>query len=79
MTSFHASLLVWGSFIVLGVTLELLAWRDAVPWNTLTWTIGQLFARSAWSMLIFVGLLAAFAAHILFRKKSKLDDPEGRN
>ena len=77
MSTFHVSLLVWfGLFATIGVCLELLAWADAVPWNTLTWTIRQTFAHyGQGAYLGFFGLLAVFMAHIVY-KRAKKDEPE---
>jgi hypothetical protein len=74
----NASFLVWGLAALLILVLELLAWRDVVPWNTLTWTIRQTFAHfGQLAYLLFIGLIAIFTAHILYRR-SKRDEPEGR-
>ena len=79
MTDFHRSLLVWGLVALLVLVVELLAWSDRVPWNSLTWTIRQTFAHYGQAAYLpFFGLLAVFAAHIVYRK-SKKDQPEGKN
>ena len=82
MTPFHWSLLVWGIWTALVVgtflALELPAVADDTPWNTLTWTLRQMFARSQLFGLVFVGLLAAFVAH-LFWKRAKKNEVEGRH
>lgn len=77
MTPWAWSALVWfGLFATLGVVLELLAWQDWVPWNTLTWTIRQSFAHFGQAAyLLFFGLLAVFMAHIVYRR-AKRDEPE---
>lgn len=78
MSPFHASLIAWGIVALIVLTVELLGWRDVVPWNTLTWTIRQTFAHyGQWAYLLFFGLLSVFAAHIVYRK-SKKNEPEGR-
>ena len=78
MTEWHSSLLAWGLVALVVLTAELLALSDRVPWNTLTWTIRQTFAH--WGQaayLPFFGLLAVFAAHIVY-KRAKKDQPEGK-
>jgi len=70
------SFIVWGLVALLVLIVELLAWRTNVPWNTLTWTIRQTFAHfGQLAYLLFVGLIAVFVAHIVYRK-SKKDEPE---
>ena len=70
------SFIVWGLVALLVLIVELLAWRTDVPWNTLTWTIRQTFAHfGQLAYLLFIGLIAVFVAHIVYRK-SKKDEPE---
>lgn len=81
MSPFAWSLIVWGIWLVLVVSsflsLEILALEDVGPWNTLTWTLRQMFVRSQLFGLVFVGLVAAFITH-LFWKRAKRDEREGR-
>lgn len=82
MSAFQISLIVWGTWLSVTVVsflaLELPAVGDATPWNTLTWTFRQMFARYQGFGLIFVGLVAAFVAH-LFWKRARKDEPEGKS
>jgi uncharacterized membrane protein YGL010W len=74
------SFLVWGIWFVATLStflvLEIPAAKDYTAWNTLTWTIRQLFARSQLIGLVFVGWIAVFVTH-LFWKRSGKDEPEG--
>lgn len=80
MSPFAWSLAVWGAWLVAAVgsflLLEVLALKDVGAWNTLTWTIRQMMARSQLFGLVFVGLIAAFVAHI-FWKRAKRNEIEG--
>jgi hypothetical protein len=78
VSAFHASLLVWGSLAVLVLGAELVALSDRVVWNSLSWTLWQLMARSFVVLPLLLSLLLVFALHI-GRRHPKRDDPEGRN
>jgi len=82
VTAFHTSITVWGIWFALTLgsflTLELLGLSDRVGWNSLTWTIRQLFARNQLWGLAFAAALVVFAVH-LFWTRDKKNDPEGRN
>lgn len=80
MSPFAWSLAVWGAWLIAAagsfLLLEVLALHDVGAWNTLTWTLRQMFARSQLFGLVFVGLIAAFVAH-LFWKRAKRNEIEG--
>ncbi len=82
MSEYQTSLLFWGlvwlaPFVAIFLLMEIPAVADAVPWNTLTWTIRQTFARSQLFGLLFVGLTAVFITHLFWRGVRKKDEPEG--
>jgi len=81
MTPTLTSFLVWGAWLSMVVgsflILEVLALKDAGQWNTLTWTIRQMFVRSQLFGLVFVGLIAVFITH-LFWKRAKRNEIERR-
>ena len=75
MSPFAWSLLVWGVLAAIVLAVELLAWRTDVPWSTLTWTIQQCFARfGQLAYLLFIGLIAVFVAHIVYRGRPRRDE-----
>ena len=81
MTPFQWSLLIWGTWGALFLGAELAAWRDLVPWNTLSWTIWQIMARSVVLALAIVGgmfvLLLHFAIGFPNRGRFKKQRTEG--
>ena len=82
MSPFAWSLLVWGAWGLLFLMLELAAWRDLTPWNTLSWTVWQIFARSAWLSIVGIGLMFSLLLHFAFgfptRNRFKRERTEGK-
>jgi hypothetical protein len=81
MSAFYTSLLVYGWLALAVLAAELLGLSDRVPWNSLTWTIGQLMARH-WGYVVFPAissLLLIFLLHIKKHNDDKPNEPEGRN
>ena len=76
---FTNSIIVWGSIAAVVLTIELLAWRDIIPVNTLTWTIRQLSVRSFLVYPALMALLLVFALHIRRPKAGTKNQPEGEN
>ena len=82
MTPWHWSLAVWLGWAALFLVLELAAWRDLVPWNTLSWTVWQIFARSGWLAVVGIGLMFSLLLHFALgfpnRNRPKIEDTEGK-
>jgi hypothetical protein len=89
VSPFWASLLVWGlgwggAFLV----LELWAvteWPYPPPWNTLSWTVWQLAARSAVLAMVIAGAMFVLLLHFVLpghwprrSTRAKVDEREGR-
>ena len=87
MTAFQISLCVWGIWALLFVTLETLALCDLVPWNTLSWTVWQLQARSGFFSITIAGGLFVLLLHFILPGRwpgrgteyPKKDEPEGES
>jgi uncharacterized integral membrane protein len=82
VTPFQWSLTVWaGIWATQFLVFEALAWRDKVPWNTLSWTIWQLSARSTMVAMAVTGGMFILTLHFAFgfpnRGRFKREDTEG--
>ena len=75
MSSYHWSLAVWGLWFGAFVVLELLAVKDWVPWNTLSWTSWELQSRSGVFSVAFLAGLFVLLIHVAFRWPSKRYQP----
>lgn len=67
MTPFQISLVVWCAWGLAFLILEVAAWQDWVPWNTLSWTVWQIFARNLWIAIFGIGLMFSLLLHFAFR------------
>jgi hypothetical protein len=80
MTPFQTSLLVWGLWGLLFLALEIAGWRKWVPWNTLSWTVWQIFARSIFVEIVEIGLMFSLLLHFALgwpnRSRHKRQDDE---
>lgn len=87
MSTFWSSLLVWGLLWGgLFIVLELWAvfeWPTAPPWNTLSWTIWQIAARSAVAAMVIAGAMFVLLLHFVLPNhwprggRRPVDEPEG--
>ena len=82
MTSFQWSLFVWSLWGVAFLVLEIAAWQDWVPWNTLSWTVWQLSARSQILTMLVAGGMFVLTLHFSFgfpnRGRFKKERTEGK-
>jgi hypothetical protein len=81
VSTFAVSLTVFITVAALVLAVELAGLSDRVPWNSLTWTLGQLMARS-WGFVVYPAIAAGlliFLLHIGKHQHDKRDEPEGRN
>jgi hypothetical protein len=81
VTPFQWSLLIWCTWGALFLVAEIAAWQDWVPWNTLSWTIWQLSARSTMVAMGVAGGMFILTLHFAFgfpnRGRFKREDTEG--
>jgi hypothetical protein len=81
VTPFQWSLCIWCTWGLLFLVAELLAWRDLVPWNTLSWTVWQISARNVLFAMVTAGSLFVLLLHFAFgfpnRGRFKREDTEG--
>ena len=67
MSPFGWSIAVWlGLWLGVFAVLEGLALLDVVPWNTFSWTFGQVAARYRLLALVLFSATAALLIHLNF-------------